>query len=69
MSFKYGKQHLFINGEIITVNAYNDVVEFIAVKGNKILEVGSKNNILTLKGDYSKVIDLNGLTFILHQRS
>ncbi|WP_085993255.1 amidohydrolase [Oceanobacillus senegalensis] len=58
------KQYLLINGEVITVNENNQIVEAVAVKGNKIIAAGSNETILTLKDADSEVIDLNGKTLI-----
>lgn len=33
---------VFVNGEVITVNAKNEVTESVAVKGNRIIAVGPK---------------------------
>lgn len=58
------KQYLFINGEVMTVNAHNEIAEALAVKGNRILAVGSTDEILTLKNDQTEVIDLDGRTLM-----
>lgn len=57
-------QILFLNGEVITVNNNDDVVEAVAVKGGKITAAGSNGDILALKNDASKVIDLEGKTLM-----
>ncbi|WP_368653114.1 amidohydrolase [Ornithinibacillus sp. 4-3] len=57
------KVKLFINGEVVTVNANNDVVEAVAVKGDKILAVGTTEEVLALNEDgEAEVIDLAGKT-------
>lgn len=58
------QQYLFINGEVITVNATNEIVEAVAVIGNKITAVGSTDEILKFKNEKSKIIDLNGQTLM-----
>ncbi len=58
------KQYLFIDGEIVTVNNHNEVAEAVAVKGNKIISVGSNQKILKLRGENSEVIQLNGQTLM-----
>ncbi|WP_156290596.1 amidohydrolase [Oceanobacillus salinisoli] len=58
------KQYLFIDGEIITVNGHNQIAEAVAVKGNKIIAVGSNEEILKLKDKQSEIIDLNKKTLI-----
>lgn len=58
------KQCLLINGEVITVNANNDITEAVAVKGDKIRAVGTTDDILSLKDDYTDIIDLDGRTLM-----
>lgn len=58
------KQYLLINGEVITVNTTNDVVEAIAIKGEKIIAVGSTEEILRLKDDHTETVDLDGRTLM-----
>ncbi|GGC76373.1 amidohydrolase [Thalassobacillus devorans] len=58
------KRYLYIDGEVITVNAHDEVAEAIAIEGNKIIAVGSSEDILQLKNEDSEVIDLNGRTLM-----
>src|SRR5699024_6053463 len=58
------KQYLFINGEVITVNENDQVMEAVAVKGNRIIAVGPTDEILALKDGSSEVIDLRGQTLL-----
>ncbi|GIN93887.1 amidohydrolase [Siminovitchia terrae] len=58
------RQYLFIDGEIITVDEKDQVAEAVAVRGNKIIAVGSNESILKLKDDHSEIIDLNGKTLL-----
>lgn len=58
------KQYLFINGEVITVNQDNEVVEAVAVRENEIIAVGSDEDILALKDADSKIINLEGKTLM-----
>lgn len=58
------KKYLFINGEVITVNRHNEVMEAVAVQGNKIITVGTNEEILGLKDHNSEVIELNGKTLM-----
>lgn len=51
---------LYINGHIWTADPSNPFVEALAVKGDKILELGTTNAISTLRGEQTKVIDLKG---------
>lgn len=55
---------LYINGEVITVNEKDQIVEAVAVKGNKIVAVGSNEDILRLKDKNSEIIDLKGNTLV-----
>lgn len=50
------------NGTIYTVDKANTVAEAIALKGGKILAVGSKSAVEAYKGTNTKVIDLKGKT-------
>ncbi|MGJ9457434.1 amidohydrolase [Oceanobacillus sp. CF4.6] len=58
------KQYLFINGEIITVDKKDQIVEAVAIKGNKIVATGNNDEILNLKNSKSETIDLDGKTLI-----
>lgn len=58
------KQTLFINGEVITVNEENEVKEAAAICGNKIIAVGSNDEILALKTADSEIVDLAGRTLM-----
>lgn len=58
------KTFLFINGEVVTINEENDIVEAVAVQGQRIIKVGSTEDIMTLQNESSDVIDLNGRTLL-----
>src|SRR5699024_8282258 len=58
------KKYLFINGEVITVNKHNEVMEAVAVQGSKIIAVGTTEDILKLEDDKSETIELNGKTLM-----
>ena len=53
---------IYHNGQIITMEKDNPTAEAIAIKGDKILAVGSSSDVMALQGDQTKLIDLNGLT-------
>ena len=53
-----------INGKVVTVDSENSIREAIAVKGNKILRVGSNNDVKGLIDSKTKVIDLDGKTVL-----
>ncbi|KRF67572.1 amidohydrolase [Bacillus sp. Soil768D1] len=55
---------VFINGEVITVDQKNKVVEAVAVKGNRISAVGSNQEVKGFIGEETKVIDLQGKTLL-----
>jgi len=56
-----GKADLvLLDGKVITVNSNFDIEEAVAVKGNKIVAVGSTKEIRPLIGPETRVIDLNG---------
>ncbi|MFB7640412.1 amidohydrolase [Peribacillus butanolivorans] len=55
---------VFINGEVITVDQKNKVVEAVAVKGNRISAVGSNREVKDFIGEETKVIDLQGKTLL-----
>lgn len=53
-----------MNGEVITVNKNNEVMEAVAVQDNKIIAVGTNEEILELKDHNSEVIELQGKTLM-----
>lgn len=55
---------VFKNGEVVTVNADNDVSEAVAVKGNKIVAVGTNDEITSFIGHHTTVIDLEGKSLL-----
>lgn len=55
---------MFINGKVYTMDKDNTVSEAVAVKDNKIIKVGTTEEILALKGDNSQIIDLEGKTLV-----
>ena len=57
-------QIAYYNGEIITVNPNNDVVDGILIENGLILAVGSKKEIFALADETAKRIDLNGKTML-----
>lgn len=56
--------YIFRNGKIITVNESDDIAEAVAVKGNRILEVGTEEEIWKYFSDNTNVINLNGRTLL-----
>jgi predicted amidohydrolase YtcJ len=55
---------VLLNGNIITVDSNNTIVEAIAVIDDKIVSLGSSDEINNLVGDSTDVIDLKGKTAI-----
>ena len=55
---------VFLEGAVWTVNPDQPEAEAVAIKGNKILKVGSSSEIKSVIGDSTEVIDLKG-AFVL----
>lgn len=55
---------MFINGKVYTMDKDNTISEAVAVKDNKIIKVGTTEEILALKEDNSQIIDLEGKTLV-----
>jgi predicted amidohydrolase YtcJ len=55
---------IYLNGKIVTVDDYFSIEEAVAVRGNTIQAVGSNQEISSLKGDSTLVLDLQGRTVI-----
>ena len=49
-----------VGGRVITVNAQDEVVDAMAIKGNKIAAVGSRAEVEPFIGPQTRVIDLHG---------
>ncbi len=54
----------FKNGKVITVNEKDDICEAVAIKGNKIVFVGSNEDLEKIIDDKTKVYDLKGRTLM-----
>ena len=54
----------FINGSVITVDKDNSMAEAVAVKGNKIIYVGTNEGIKDYVGSETRIFDLNGRTLM-----
>lgn len=50
----------FVNGHVITVNGRDEIVEAVAVVGNRIARVGSNESIRELVGNSTRMVDLAG---------
>jgi predicted amidohydrolase YtcJ len=55
---------VLINGKIITMDAHLSIAQAVAIKQDKILAVGTNNEIKKLTGNKTKIIDLAGKTVI-----
>jgi len=51
---------IYVNGTVITMNSADNVVEAVAVSGNKIIAAGTNDEIRKLAGSETKVKDLTG---------
>lgn len=57
-----GADLIIINGKVVTVDKTNTTAEAIAVKNGRILQVGTKKQILRLAGEKTETIDLEGMS-------
>lgn len=55
---------VYFGGPIFTMNVTNDVVEALAVKGDSILAVGKKKDVLAAAGPKPQLVDLKGKVLI-----
>jgi predicted amidohydrolase YtcJ len=55
---------IFENANVITVDPKQPVAEFVAVKGDRILFIGSKEQLNDFTGPSTKVIDCSGKTLV-----
>jgi len=55
---------IFVNGNIVTVDSDESIVEAFAVKDGKFLIVGSDDHVLKSRGKTTEVIDLKGRTVL-----
>jgi len=53
---------IIVGGSVLTVNRTNDIAQAVAVRGNRILAVGTDEEIRALAGEHTKVIDASGCT-------
>src|SRR4030042_4707317 len=51
---------VLINGKIITVDSKDSIVQAVAVKGDRIIKVGTTSQIQTFVGPATQVVDLKG---------
>lgn len=55
---------IYHGGDIVTVDDKNPSAEALAVKGGKIVAVGKKADVLRLKGEATRLIDLGGKAMV-----
>ncbi len=55
---------VFINGDVVTMDADNRVVEALSVRGQRIEAVGSTEQIMALVAEETEVVDLRGRTLL-----
>ena len=55
---------IYFNGNIITVNDKQPVVEAVLIEDGKIIKTGSKEEVLKLKNNDTELIDLDGKTML-----
>ncbi|MBM7610396.1 putative amidohydrolase YtcJ [Lysinibacillus composti] len=56
--------YVFYNGEVITVDANNSIVDSVAIKENRILAVGEFESLQQFIGEETKQIDLDGRSLL-----
>jgi predicted amidohydrolase YtcJ len=52
------------NGQVLTVNEFDEIKEAVAIRGNTILAVGSNADVLEYADEHTHVIDANGHTVL-----
>ncbi len=52
------------NTNVVTVDPYQPTAELVAIKGDKILLVGSNENLESVRGANTKIIDCQGKTVV-----
>jgi predicted amidohydrolase YtcJ len=55
---------VFINGDVLTMDAQNNIVQALSVRGDRIEVVGSTQQIMALVDDNTEVVDLRGRTLL-----
>lgn len=55
---------ILINGNVHTMDLHNEIAEAAAVKDGKFIKVGGNSDVLSLKSDNTKVLDLKGRTVV-----
>ncbi len=55
---------IYKNGNILTVDDQNSIVQSVAIKGNRFCAVGTNEEVMATAGSETKIVDLNGKTVI-----
>ena len=55
---------VFINGDVLTMDASSRIVEAVSVRGERIEAVGSTDEIMALVSNKTEVVDLRGRTLM-----
>ncbi|MCZ2809666.1 MAG: amidohydrolase [Candidatus Bathyarchaeota archaeon] len=55
---------VLLNGKVVTVDSKNSIAQAVAVKGNRIVQVGRSVDIKKLVGSTTRVMDLKGRTVL-----
>jgi predicted amidohydrolase YtcJ len=55
---------IYHGGPIVTIDDSNPTAEAVAVKEGKIVAIGSESDVMTWRGDDTKVVDLEGKTLL-----
>lgn len=63
-AFAKDSVRVYVGGPIFTMNKNNDIAEAIAVKGETILAVGKKADVMAAAGSGATVVDLKGKALI-----
>ncbi|MFB0567143.1 MAG: amidohydrolase, partial [Candidatus Bathyarchaeia archaeon] len=55
---------VLLNGKVVTVDPKDTIAEAVAVKGGRIIKVGTSEEVKALVGEETRVIDLEGKTLV-----
>jgi len=55
---------VLVRGKVVTVDALDSIAEAVAIKDGRILAVGSSDEILSLVGEVTEVVELDGRTVL-----
>ncbi len=55
---------VFTNATVITLDAVNSVAEAVGVRGDRILAVGEKTDVISVAGPDTRIVDLEGATVL-----